>query len=120
MTTAQQRKALGTYGERIAERYLVAHGMTLLDRNWRCRAGELDLVLRDRDDLVVCEVKTRRDAGGSALAAVDVAKYERLRRLALLWVEEHDLVRPAIRIDLVGVTIPYAGAARIDHAAGVG
>ena len=76
----------------------------MLDRNWRCDAGEIDLVLRDGDALVVCEVKTRRgDAFGSPLEAVTARKAARLRRLAARWMEEHG-VRPAeVRLDLVGV-----------------
>ena len=57
--TARQRLALGAYGEGLAARHLVGQGMVLLDRNWRCEAGEIDLVLRDGPVLVVCEVKTR-------------------------------------------------------------
>ena len=59
-TTAAQRQALGGYGERVAERHLVGLGLVVLDRNWRCEDGEIDLVLRDGTVLVVCEVKTRR------------------------------------------------------------
>ena len=92
-----------------------------MDRNWRCAAGELDLVLRDGDDVVFCEVKARRGLHfGPPLSAVDESKYRRLRQLALLWVEERGLVRPAIRIDLVGVLVPRQGPARIEHAIGVG
>ena len=86
MTTAQQQRALGAYGERIAARHLEAVGMTVLDRNWRCRYGELDLVLRDGSDLVVAEVKSRRgNAYGHPLTAVSVHKLQRIRGLALLW-----------------------------------
>ena len=52
-------RAVGSYGERAAARRLLAEGMVLLDRNWRCESGEIDLVLRDGHVLVVCEVKTR-------------------------------------------------------------
>ena len=52
-------RGLGDYGERMAARYLSEHGLHVLDRNWRCELGEIDLVLRDGPVLVVCEVKTR-------------------------------------------------------------
>lgn len=121
MTTARQRRALGAYGERVAARYLTTRGMTLLDRNWRCSAGEIDLVLRDGEDVVICEVKTRRGPeGGTPLEVVVGAKYERLRRLAELWVEARGLVRPAMRIDLVGVLLPHRGPALVEHVVGVG
>jgi magnesium chelatase family protein len=77
MSTAGQRRALGRYGESVAARRLVADGMVLLDRNWRCELGEIDLVLRDGPVLVVCEVKTRSsDDFGSPLEAVRPAKAE--------------------------------------------
>src|SRR3546814_6257662 len=58
-TTAEARTALGRYGEDVAERFLREQGMVVLDRNWRCAEGELDLVLREGEVLVACEVKTR-------------------------------------------------------------
>ena len=57
--TTTHHQALGRYGEVLAARHLVERGMVVLDRNWRCPLGEIDLVLRDGDTLVVCEVKTR-------------------------------------------------------------
>ena len=59
------RRAVGAYGERVAAEHLVAAGLVLLDRNWRCTDGELDIVARDgADTLVICEVKTRRWTAG--------------------------------------------------------
>ena len=115
-----RRNALGRYGERVAARHLTEQGMVVLDRNWRCDAGEIDLVLRDGDVLVVCEVKTRSsDACGSPHEAVGPVKLERLHRLALLWADEHR-VRPAeLRIDLVAVHRPRRGAARLEHVPGL-
>lgn len=119
VTTSTQ--ALGAFGERIAARHLIAAGMVLLDRNWRCRAGELDLVLRDHDTLVVCEVKTRAGtAYGHPLEAITPVKAERLRRLALLWAEAHGLARVPVRIDLVGVVRARQGPAQVEHVVGVG
>lgn len=120
-TTALQKQALGRYGEAVAERYLIGQGMVTLDRNWRCDEGEIDLVLRDGDVLVVCEVKTRSDIDhGSPHEAVDDAKLDRLRRLAQRWAADHDLERaPDLRIDLVAIIHPPRGAARIDHVRGL-
>ncbi|WP_369052862.1 YraN family protein [Kineococcus terrestris] len=113
--------AVGAYGERVAVRWLTGAGMTVLDRNWRCRLGEIDVVARDGDDLVVCEVKTRRSlATGSPLEAVTAAKLARLRRLAARWLAEHEDVRPPhVRLDVVGVTVPARGAAVVEHLRGV-
>lgn len=112
---------LGAYGERLAERYLCARGMTLLDRNWRCEQGELDLVLRECEVLVLCEVKTRRHLRrGHPLEAVDEVKIARLHRLAALWQEAYN-VRPAdVRLDVVGILLPRRGAPVIEHVRGIG
>ena len=120
-TTARQRSALGAYGEALAARHLVGQGMVLLDRNWRCPQGEIDLVLREGRTLVVCEVKTRSSAAfGSPLEAVTEQKAARLRRLAARWLADHDLRPPDVRIDLVGVLAPAQGPAQVDHVRGVG
>jgi putative endonuclease len=121
MSTAAQNISLGRYGEAIAARALVAKGMVLIDRNWRCREGEIDLVLRDGDTLVVCEVKTRSsDAFGHPLEAVTPDKADRLRLLANCWVDAHGLRPPGIRIDLVGVLRGPRGAAEVEHVRGIG
>ena len=119
-TCSESRLAMGGYGERLAARHLTTHGMVVLDRNWRCSAGEIDLVLRDGGVLVVCEVKTRSsDACGSPHEAITPAKLDRLKRLGLLWAEAHD-VRPAeMRIDLVAVHRPRRGPSTVDHVRGL-
>ena len=121
MSSGQRNSSLGAYGERVAVQRLVGQGMVLVDRNWRCELGEIDLVLRDGTVLVVCEVKTRSsDDFGSPLEAVRPAKAERLRRLADRWREDHDLPADEVRIDLVGVLQDGHGAPAVDHVRGVG
>ena len=121
MTTARQRLAMGGYGEASAARFLVGLGMVVLDRNWRCELGEIDLVLRDGPVLVVCEVKTRASAAfGSPLEAVTPVKVARLRRLAARWLAEHEVRASDVRFDLVGVRLDLAGDQRFDHVRGVG
>lgn len=117
--------ALGRYGEDLAARLLVEAGMTVLARNWRCgRAGEIDIVARDGDAVVVCEVKTRR-AGTYGpyehpMAAVTPTKAQRLRQLAECWLERHGGPPPGgVRIDIVGVVLPRRGAPLVEHARGV-
>jgi putative endonuclease len=81
------KDAVGRFGEQVAAEHLEAAGLEILDRNWRCRAGELDLVARDGTQLVFVEVKTRSSlAFGGPGEAVDRAKSARVRQLALRWI----------------------------------
>ncbi|WP_369141237.1 YraN family protein [Modestobacter versicolor] len=110
------RAALGAFGERVAVRALADAGLLVLDRNWRCRDGELDLVARDGDALVFCEVKTRTGTGfGHAVEAVTPAKRRRLRLLARSWLAAHDHHAPDLRFDVVGVHVPRSGPVRVTH-----
>ncbi|MGW3205508.1 YraN family protein [Streptomyces sp. NPDC001135] len=119
---SKARNGLGTYGENLAARRLAEAGMTVLQRNWRGgRFGEIDIVARDGDVLVVCEVKTRR-AGTfqHPMAAITPEKAERLRGLAERWAQAHGGAPPGgVRIDLVGVLLPHRGAPSVEHARGV-
>ena len=121
MATSRQRLAMGGYGEASAARYLAGQGMVVLDRNWRCELGELDLVLRDGPVLVFCEVKTRATAAfGSPLESVTARKVARLRRLAARWMSDSGVAAQEVRIDLVGIQLDLAGDRRYDHVRGVG
>jgi putative endonuclease len=121
IATTPRRSALGAYGETLAARHLVEQGMVVLDRNWRCELGEVDLVLRDGPVLVICEVKTRSSTMfGSPIEAVTEQKAARLRRLAARWLADHRVRPDEIRIDLVGVLVTAGAATEIDHVKGVG
>ncbi len=112
--------ALGQYGETLAARHLTDTGMVILDRNWRCPAGEIDLVLRDQQTLVICEVKTRSSNDyGTPHEAVTPAKIARLRRLTGAWLSAHDLRPSEIRLDLVAVLRPRRGPTVIEHVRGL-
>jgi putative endonuclease len=108
----------GRLGEDLAAAHLTGQGLVVLERNWRCDLGELDIVARDGDALVVCEVKTRSSRRfGDPLEAVTPAKATRLRRLAARWVAEHQVRPHQIRIDLVGIVLGPGGP-EIDHVRG--
>jgi putative endonuclease len=110
------KDGVGAYGERVAERYLVERGMVMLERNWRCRFGELDLIAQDGRVLVVCEVKTRSSiAYGDPAEAVIGMKAVRLRRLAERWQAEHRGSWSELRIDVVCVLRRRQGAAEVRH-----
>lgn len=113
-------RALGEWGEQLASRFLVSRGMQILDRNWRCEHGEIDLVALDGDCLVVCEVKTRRStAFGEPVEAVTWRKAARLRRLASAWLAAHELGCSGVRIDVVGILRPGSGPAELRHLRGL-
>ncbi|HEY7438604.1 MAG TPA: YraN family protein [Acidimicrobiia bacterium] len=99
------RRALGARGEELVARWYEARGYEVLDRNWRCRTGELDLVLIGRDVLVFCEVKTRTsDLFGAPVEAVTRTKVRRLRALAAEWMSEHrGRALGSIRFDVASV-----------------
>ena len=118
---AEHRRLLGERGETIAARHLARLGLVLLDRNWRCDAGEIDLVLRDGAVLVICEVKTRTSTDyGDPLEAVTPAKGARLRRLAARWLRVHDCHPEDVRIDMVGVLAPSGRPVEVEHVEGIG
>ena len=102
---SQRSRRLGASGEEAVASWYQARGYAVLARNWRCRDGELDLVLREGRRFVFCEVKTRTtDAFGAPVEAVTRTKQMRVRRLAARWLEEEAPVRPReIRFDVASV-----------------
>ncbi|PWN01752.1 YraN family protein [Nocardioides silvaticus] len=119
-STAAARQALGHYGEDVAARHLVEKGLVLLERNWRCDEGEIDLVLRDGTTLVVCEVKTRTSLeAGTPHEAITDAKLDRLKRLGERWATDRGVRPEGTRVDLVAVLRPRRGPAVVDHVAGL-
>jgi putative endonuclease len=99
------KDAVGRYGEQRAVEHLQDSGLEILDRNWRCRDGELDIVARDEGDvLVFCEVKTRSGVRfGDPAEAVGTDKILRVRRLAVQWLRVHECSRRGMRFDVVTV-----------------
>lgn len=98
------RQRLGRAGEDRAAAWYESAGYEVLERNWRCRQGELDLVCRRGTTVVVCEVKTRAStAYGHPAEAVTPGKRRRLRRLALLWLGARRVRCDLVRFDLAAV-----------------
>lgn len=120
MTT---NKELGRLGEQVAAEYLDYAGFRVVEMNWRCPLGEVDIVAVDDDDggdLVIVEVKTRRGHGsGHPLEAVTPDKVARLRRLAVEWARQHPDTGRRLRIDVVGITVWRDGTETIEHVQGV-
>jgi len=112
---------LGRRGEQVAAEYLERAGLRILDRNWRCTDGEIDIVAAERRVLVVCEVKTRSgNRYGTPLEAISRAKRNRMRRLAARWLAAHGILFDEVRIDVVGLTRDSTGHFAVEHVRGVG
>ncbi len=96
--------ALGRWGEDLAAAEYQRRGYAVIDRNWRCPDGEIDLVMRRDDTIVFCEVKTRRsDVFGTASTAVDQRKQVRVRRLGAAWLAAHGERRGDVRFDVAAI-----------------
>ena len=107
MAVNSGRLLLGKEGERVAERYLQGKGYKLVQRNYRCSAGELDLVVLDRRVVVFVEVKTRTGSGfGSPLEAVEFRKQRKMIQAAQFFLAEKGLQQRDARFDVVGVSWP--------------
>lgn len=116
-------KEVGAMGEEMAASHLVAAGYEILARNWRCRAGEIDIIARDgdRSEVVLIEVKTRAVQGGDATLApelsVDRHKQDRYQRMALLYLSAHpELV--SVRFDVIAINLLGYQRGRLRHLIG--
>lgn len=123
MTKTYSRAEIGVLGEQLAVDHLRGLGLAILDRNWRCRYGELDVVAADEDArvLVFVEVKTRTsEQFGGPLAAVTPTKMRRLRRLAGLWLAARGGNWAQLRIDVIAITIGRTRTPELTHLQAVG
>jgi putative endonuclease len=109
------RREVGAAGEDAVARWYAESGYSVLARNWRVRAGEIDVIARRGATLVFCEVKTRRgDAFGTPAEAVTARKQGRLRRLAVQWLGESDERADTLRFDVASVRPDGRGAWIVD------
>lgn len=111
-----ERQRLGQAAEVAAVAFLQAHGLSVLLRNFRRRLGELDIVARDGDTVVIAEVRTRasRRFGGAA-ASVDVRKQNKLVRTTALFLQQRkDLATLRVRFDVIAVHDPLSRNPRIE------
>jgi putative endonuclease len=110
------RRTLGDAGEAAVAEWYAHHGYRIVDRNWRCRDGELDVVAARDGEVVFCEVKTRRStAYGAPVEAVTVAKQRKLRTLALRWLADHPQGRARdLRFDVASVMASRDGSFAIE------
>ena len=110
-----RRRALGAAGEDLVARWYGDAGYEVVDRNWRCRDGELDLIVRHGRTYVFCEVKTRTsDAFGVPAEAVTRTKRQRIRHLAARWLSEASSPARDIRFDVASVRTRRGFAPQVD------
>ena len=113
-----QKDERGRAGEQRATEHLERLGYTVVDRNWRCEQGELDIVACHGDDLVFGAVKTRRSTGyGHAFGAITPRKFQRLHRPPIAWIIAHPGAGwgRSIRIDAIGIVGDDPATGRLEH-----
>ncbi len=97
---------MGKAGEDLAERYLKRQGYAIVERNYRCPLGEIDLIALHKRVVVFVEVKTRRaDTSGAPLESVNAVKQRRLKRAALHYLNKHRLHDRDVQFDVVGISL---------------
>lgn len=111
-----EKKRLGERGEDAAAAYLERAGMTVIERNWRCRAGEIDIIALDGSTLVLCEVKTRRTAAkGTPEDAVTPAKQRTYGKLAAAYLQQAGAEPVEVRFDVISILVIAEDRALLRH-----
>lgn len=109
-------KRLGERGEDAAASYLERAGLDVIERNWRCDAGEVDIVALDEGTVVFCEVKTRKTAAkGTPDEAVTPAKQRKYGRLAAAYLQANDLAGTSVRFDVISILVIAVDRALLRH-----
>ncbi|MFN4243173.1 MAG: YraN family protein [Tepidisphaerales bacterium] len=108
-------RAVGARGERIAEEYLRRHRYRILFRNFRCEAGEIDLIARHSGQLVFVEVKSRSDGAVAPEVQVDRDKQRRVARAARVYLSRYGPAAPPHRFDIVAVVLRADGPPDVRH-----
>lgn len=118
MRTDRDNKNTGNQGEEIATAYLTARGYRILERNFRCKGGEVDIVARDPRDksLVFVEVKARRDLSyGVPQLAVTPFKQRQISKASLTWLSSKQLHDQNARFDVIAILLTADGLHKIEH-----
>ena len=112
----KRNKELGARGEEAAARFLVKRGYDIVERNWKCYAGEVDIIARDEETLIFVEVKTRKDCQkGFPAEAVNADKRTRYEKIALEFLKSYEVVDLSVRFDVISIVVVSEDRALIRH-----
>jgi putative endonuclease len=116
MMNSKPTQPFGRYGEQLAVKHLQAAGYEVITTNWRCPLGEIDIVAQKDNILVFVEVRSRHaDNTEASFESINTRKQTKLAALANAYIDAHKLDEMVWRIDVIGVAIPHAGKAIIEH-----
>jgi len=114
--TAIDNKTLGERGEAIAAAYLKGQRFTIIERNFRCKGGEVDIIARDGKTLVFVEVKTRRTLTfGPPQMALTPFKQRQISKVALTWLAKKKQFGASARFDVIAIVVPDHQVPEIEH-----
>lgn len=118
MKNDRDNKGVGNMGEEVATAFLTARGLRILERNFRCKGGEVDIIARDPGDksLVFVEVKARRDLSyGVPQLAVNAFKQRQISKAALTWLSKNRLHDQNARFDVIAILLADDGRHKVEH-----
>lgn len=111
-----QNATLGSRGEELAASFLERNGFTIVERNFRCKGGEVDIVARDGNTIVFVEVKSRKSlAYGVPQEAVTPFKQRQISKAALTWLARHHKIDSPARFDVIALLLDSSYSHRIEH-----
>lgn len=110
------KQEIGARGENAAAEYLARAGLTVVERNWRCKAGEVDIIALDGEDIVLVEVKTRRsNKAGTPEDAVSPTKQKRIGRCARAYLAHAGMAEGSVRFDVIAIRVIAEDRALLRH-----
>ncbi len=113
----QRRINIGKHGEALAQNYLQEQHYTIVQKNFRCKFGEIDIIAKEGHVVVFVEVRTKTStAYGPAYNSVTYSKQKQIKRVALYYISKHNLVKTQFRFDVIGIFLdPHTDCSHIDH-----
>ena len=116
MASSKPTQPFGRYGEQLVAAYLGNNGYQIIETNWRCTVGEIDIVAQKENILVFVEVRSRHAENTEpSFESINKRKQTKLSALANKYIDAHNLDTVIWRIDVIGVAIPRSGKAIIEH-----